>query len=112
LIGREVRNLNSHGPDSPDVALAPESNGAIGRVDQILEGRFQTGDRLGLALLRNRPLGADVDALIAGNAALGRGDDVPLPGSGEARNAGLDPPKRSRIGEGVLGQPSWGSMSP
>jgi hypothetical protein len=106
LIGREVRNLNPHGADSPDVALAPKSDRSVRRVDQILEGRFQTGDRLGLALLRNRPRCSDVDALVAGNAALGRGDDIPLTGAGEARDAGLDPPKRSRIGEGVVSQPS------
>lgn len=106
LIGRELSNLNPHGPDSPDVALAPESNSAVGRVDQTLEGPLQTRDRLGLPLLRNPPPGADVDALVAGNTALGGGDDVPLAGAGETRDAGLDPPERPRIGEGVLGQPS------
>jgi len=106
LIGRELCNLNPHGPDSPDVALAPESDRAVGRVDQTLEGRLQTRDRLGLPLLRNRALGADVDALVAGDTALGGGDDVPLAGAGETRDAGLDPPERPRIGEGVLGQPS------
>ena len=106
LIGRELGNLNPHGADGPDIALAAESKRPVGRVDQVLEGRFQTGDRLGLALLRNRPLCADVDALVAGNAAFGRGDDVPLTGAGEARDPGLDPPKRSRIGEGVVSQPS------
>jgi hypothetical protein len=112
LIGRKLCNLNPHRPDGPDIALAAEPNRSVGRVDQVLEGRFQTGDRLRLASLRNRPLGADVDTLVAGNAALGGGDDVPLAGTGETRDAGLDPPERPRIGERVLGQPSWGSMSP
>jgi hypothetical protein len=112
LIGRELRNLNPDSPDSPDVALAPESNRTVGRVDETLEGRLQTWDRLGVALLRDRPLGADVDALVAGNTALGGGDGVPFAGTGETRDTGLDPPERPRIGEGVLAQPSWGSMSP
>ena len=106
LIGRELCNLNPQGADGPDIAFAAECNRSVGPVDQILEGRFQTGDRVGLALLRNRPLGTNVDALGAGDTAFGRGDDVPLTGAGEARDPGLDPPKRSRIGEGILSQPS------
>lgn len=106
LIGRELCNLNPHGPHSPDVARAPESNRPVGRGDQTLEGALQTRDRLGLPLLRNRAPGADVDALVAGNTAFGGGDDVPFAGAGKTRDAGLDPPERPRIGEGVLGQPS------
>jgi hypothetical protein len=106
LIGRELCNLNPQGANGPDIALAPESNCSVGPVDQALEGRFQTGDRLGLASLRNRPLGANVHTLGAGDTAFGRGDDVPLTGAGKARDAGLDPPKRSRIGEGIVSQPS------
>jgi hypothetical protein len=112
LIGRELCNLNAQGPDSPDVALATEADRTVGRLDQTLEGRLQTRDRFGLSLLRNRPNRPDVDALVAENAALDRGDDIPLAGPGETRDAGLDPPERPRIGERVLGQPSWGSISP
>ena len=106
LIGRELCNLNPHGSDSPDLVLAPESERAVGRIDETLERSLQARDRLGTAPLRNRPLGADVDALVAGNAALGRGDDVPLAGAGKTRDTGLDPPECPRIGEGVLSQPS------
>ncbi len=112
LIGRELRNLNPHGADSPDVALATESDRAVGRLDQTLEGPLQTRDRFWYSLLRNRPSGPDIDAFVAGNAALGGGDDVPFAGARETRDAGLDPPERPRIGEGVLGQPSSGSISP
>ena len=91
----------------------PDSNGAVRRLERVVESPGETGDRPGVGPEMDRlaPGDDDEDARIPARAAVGRDDRIPLPRARDSGNPRFDPAKGARIGE-VAAQVSWGSMSP
>ena len=111
-IGRELRDLDGDGSDSPGVALSPPGNRSVRRVDVLFERRCSALGRLAAPIEDDDVFGsADERALVPG-AFAGRGrDGVPFARARDARDARLDPAERPRIAQ-VVAQVTLGSMSP